>query len=145
MLTGNFDFQHVMGFAGFLGLLLFLILGMKQYRDKYNGGVLHFGQAIKLGMLIILIPTTTAPIVDLVYTRHIDAGWFDDWYDYQVEQLEPTLSEEERAAEIRSLQEDLAMFDDPFSHFILMLLFTFASSVICTVIAAAIMQRKAAT
>ena len=55
---GNFDSSMVMGYASMLIAFSLILVGIKNYRDKYNGGVISFGKAFKIGFFISLIAST---------------------------------------------------------------------------------------
>ncbi len=54
----NVDYTTA-GSTGYLTMILsmiFVFLGIRHYRDKVNGGYLNFGQGLKIGVPIVLIP-----------------------------------------------------------------------------------------
>src|SRR5258705_10395628 len=69
--------------AGYLTMLLsmiFVFAGIKHYRDKVNNGVLSFWQGLKIGALILLIPSVAFGLFDILYTEVINPGWMDNYY-----------------------------------------------------------------
>jgi hypothetical protein len=65
---GNVDYNTSMliGYAGMLIAFSLVFIGIRNYRDKYNGGVISFGKAFKIGMLIVLIASTIYVIAWLI-------------------------------------------------------------------------------
>src|SRR5215210_668865 len=57
---GNVDYttSMVIGYASMLLAFSLVFVGIRNYRDKYNGGVISFGKAFKIGILIVLIAST---------------------------------------------------------------------------------------
>src|SRR3954467_10827026 len=57
---GNVDYNTSMliGYASMLIAFSLVFVGIRNYRDKYNGGVITFGKAFKIGMMIVLIAST---------------------------------------------------------------------------------------
>ena len=47
-----------LGYTSMFIANIFLVIGVKNYRDKYNGGVITFGKALKVGLLITLLAST---------------------------------------------------------------------------------------
>ena len=45
----------VVGYLGMLIAFAFIFVAVKNYRDKQNGGVVSFGKAFSIGLLIALI------------------------------------------------------------------------------------------
>src|SRR5687767_1803822 len=54
----DFKGNEVIGYAGMLIAFAFIFVGIKNYRDKYNQGVISFGKAFKIGFYIALIAST---------------------------------------------------------------------------------------
>src|SRR5690349_3333190 len=57
---GNVDYNTSMliGYASMLIALSLVYVGIRNYRNKYNGGVISFGKAFKIGILMVLIAST---------------------------------------------------------------------------------------
>ena len=68
---GNVDYDRSMliGYASMLIALSLVFVGIRNYRDKYNGGVISFGKAFKIGFTIALIAST-------IYV----AAWLIDYF-----------------------------------------------------------------
>lgn len=60
------DDNVVLGYASMIIAFSFIFLGIKNYRDKYNGGVISFGKAFKIGLFITLVASTMYVAVWLV-------------------------------------------------------------------------------
>jgi hypothetical protein len=57
----------ILGYTSMFIANIFLVVGVKNYRDKYNGGVITFGKALKVGLLITLLASTIYVISWLIY------------------------------------------------------------------------------
>ena len=57
---GNVDYSTSMliGYASMLLAFSLIYVGIRNYRNKYNGGVISFGRAFKIGILMVLIAST---------------------------------------------------------------------------------------
>jgi len=57
---GSVDYETSMliGYASMLIAFSLVYVGIRNYRNKYNGGVISFGKAFKIGILIVLIAST---------------------------------------------------------------------------------------
>ena len=68
---GNVDYDTSMliGYASMLIAFSLVFVGIRNYRDKYNEGVISFGKAFKIGIIIVLIAST-------IYV----AAWLIDYF-----------------------------------------------------------------
>jgi hypothetical protein len=68
---GNVDYSTsmVIGYASMLVAFSLVYVGIRNYRNKYNGGVISFGKAFKIGLFMVLIAST-------IYV----AAWLIDYY-----------------------------------------------------------------
>lgn len=55
---GDFDSGLIYGYAAMLVAFSMIFIGVKSFRDKHNGGVISFGKACKIGLLMTLIAST---------------------------------------------------------------------------------------
>jgi hypothetical protein len=58
--------NDTIGYAAMVATFSFIFVGIKNYRDKQNGGVITFGHAFKLGFYISLIAATMYVVVWLI-------------------------------------------------------------------------------
>lgn len=65
----NFQGSMVVGYAAMIMAFTLIFVGIKNFRDKYNNGVVSFGKAFKIGLYIALISSS-------VYV----AAWLIDYY-----------------------------------------------------------------
>jgi hypothetical protein len=65
---GNVDWgtSMLIGYASMLIAFSLVFVGIRNYRNKYNGGVISFGKAFKIGGLIVLIASTIYVIAWLI-------------------------------------------------------------------------------
>lgn len=56
--TGDFENGMLVGYASMLLAFSMIFVAVKNYRDKYNGGIISFGKAFKIGILITLIASS---------------------------------------------------------------------------------------
>jgi hypothetical protein len=50
--------NDIVGYAGMIAAFAFIFIGIRNYRDKYNGGVISFAKAFKTGFYISLVAST---------------------------------------------------------------------------------------
>jgi hypothetical protein len=66
--NGNVDYNTSMlvGYASMLLAFSLVYVGIRNYRNNYNNGVISFGKAFKIGILIVLIASTMYVIAWLI-------------------------------------------------------------------------------
>jgi amino acid transporter len=65
---GNVDYgtSMLIGYASMLIAFSLVFIGVRNYRDKYNKGVISFGKAFKVGIMMVLIASTIYVVAWLV-------------------------------------------------------------------------------
>ncbi|MBX9785337.1 MAG: DUF4199 domain-containing protein [Chitinophagaceae bacterium] len=128
---------------GYLSMLIafsLIFVAVKTYRDKQNTGVISFGQALKMGLLIALIGSTMYVLSwALVYNLYLP-----DFMDKYAESMIKHAKPEELQAITKKAQEYKEMYKNP-------LMFTFMTymeilpvGLIVALITALILKRKKA-
>lgn len=84
----NPTISYALGFSGMLIAFAFIVVGIKQYRDTVNNGVVTFGKAFTIGLLIALLISTIYVVV-----------WF-----FEMQNFYPDFMEKYAATEIKNLQ-----------------------------------------
>lgn len=131
--------------AGYLTMLLsmvFVFAGIKHYRDKVNNGFLSFGQGLKIGALIVLIPAVAFGLFDLLYTEVINPEWLDEYYKTMTEKLKTSTAPEKLDAALSKMQREKEMFSNPIFQFLLMALTVFIIGFIVTIISSLTLRRN---
>lgn len=70
--TGTLIKQGMLsGIIGFIAMIILIILGIKKFKTD-NGGLLTFGQALKVGVGIAVISAVISTIYTLIFTNLIE-------------------------------------------------------------------------
>ncbi|WP_343632909.1 DUF4199 domain-containing protein [Fluviicola sp.] len=77
----------VLGYASMLIANIFLVIGVKNYRDKYNGGVITFGKALKVGLLITLLASSIYVVNWLIYDYATGSRFIGEYIECTHNQL----------------------------------------------------------
>ena len=69
---GNVDYgtSMLIGYASMVLAFSLIYVGTRNYRNKYNGGVISFGKAFKVGLFMVLIASTiyaVAWVIDSIF------------------------------------------------------------------------------
>lgn len=99
----------VLGYASMIIAFSFIFLGIKNYRDKYNGGMISFVKAFKIGLLITLVASTMYVAVWLVDYYLFVPDFMDKYAQHMLHQATADgatpLQLQEKAAEMESFKQ----------------------------------------
>lgn len=137
----GYEAQEIAGYLGIFISMIFVFMGIKHYRDTVNSGKLSFGQGLKIGALIVIIPAIAFGLFDIVYTELIDPGWKEEYYNHYLDQYKnlPAAEFEKMKAQLKAQQE---MFSSPLMQFTIMSLTVFVLGMIVTVISSLTLRRS---
>ena len=134
--------QEVAGYLTMLLAMIFIFLGIRHFRDHVNGGFLSFGQGLKLGVLIVLIPAVAFGLFDVFYTEVLNPTWKEDYYSKYIENLRKSVATDKLDAAIRKAQKEKEMFSNPGLHFLVMGGTVFIIGFIVTIISSLTLRRS---
>lgn len=135
--------QGNLGYAAILCPMVFVYFGIRYYRDHVNNGTISFLRALKIGMLIIIIPAISYSIIETMYVTYIDPHFYENIAKYDQEQYRKILSSAQYAAKVKEMSVNMEMFKNPFSNFMVMILTMAAWGTIAAVISALLVFRRA--
>ncbi len=139
----DYDTSMVIGYASMLLAFSLVFVGIRNYRDKFNGGVISFGKAFKVGILIVLIAST-------IYV----AAWLVDYFffipdfaeKYSAHTLDKLKASGASQAEIDKQTKEMAnfcrMFKNPFFNAMMTYVEILPVGLIVTLISSLILKRK---
>ncbi len=86
---GNADYNISMliGYASMLIAFSFVFVGIRNYRDKYNEGVISFGKAFKIGIMIVLIASTFYVVTWLIDYFYFIPDFMEKYAAHTIDKL----------------------------------------------------------
>ena len=132
---------EIIGYSSMVVSLLFVYFGIKHYRDSENNGLVSFGKALLIGILISLLASIAFGLMDLIYVTFVNPDFMTDYYDGMLEQLQ-TLPADEFEIRKAELESEKEMFSNPFMHFMIMSMMVFVIGSVISLISALVLQRK---
>jgi hypothetical protein len=138
----NYTNQAILNWIGIVLSLIFVFVGIKDYRDRVNQGVLSFGEGMKVGILIVILPTLAFGLLDVLYVKYLDPAFFDKYYTYVVNQMQAKFPANEWAARLKKIQQRRSFFGNPTGQFVVMSLSVFVVGLIITAISTLLLKRK---
>lgn len=139
----DFEGNDVLGYAAMIIAFSFIFVGIKNFRDKHNGGLITFGKAFKIGLYITLIASTMYVVV-----------WLIDYYlfipdfmeKYEAHVIKETRESGASQADIAKKASEMAKFKDMYRNPLFVVLITYSEvfpiGIIITLISALILKRK---
>lgn len=141
--SGNFDGGMWVGYASMLLAFSLVFVGIKNYRDKYNGGVISFGRAFKIGILITLVASTIYVIAWLIDYYCFMPDFGEKYATYMMEKLKSSGASQ---MEIANQTKEMASFTEMYKNPVMVVLFTYLEilpvGLLITLIASFILKRK---
>ncbi len=148
MSSGNWEEGHgsgsmIIGFTAMAVAFSFIFVGIKNYRDKQNGGTITFGTGFLLGLMISLVASTIYVLTWAVEYHYFLPDFMDKYSAMQIKQLRASgLSGAALDKEIKSVETASANYKNPFFF----AMYTYAEilpvGIIITLISALILRRK---
>ena len=131
------------GFASMAVAFSFVFVGIKNFRDKQNAGVVTFGQAFVLGLMISLLASTIYVLTWAVEYHFFLPDFMEKYSDMQIRQLkESGLTGAELEASISSIQSMAEQYHNPFLFTVYTYLEILPVGILITLISAFILKRK---
>jgi Protein of unknown function (DUF4199) len=145
--TGNVDFDKSMliGYTSMLIAFSLVFVGIRNYRDKYNGGVIRFGKAFTIGMMIVLIASTFYVVAWLVDYFYFIPDFAEKYAGHMLDKLKASGASQ---IEIDMQTKEMANFAKLYKNPLYNAMMTYAEvlpvGLIVTLISSFILKRKTA-
>lgn len=144
--NGNVDYgvSMLIGYASMLLAFSLVFVGIRNYRNKYNGGVISFGKAFKIGLLIVLIASTIYVIAWLIDYFFFNSDFIEKYSAHMLEELKASgASQAEIDKETKEMANFASMYKNPLFNAMMTYIEILPVGIIVTLISALILKRKA--
>jgi hypothetical protein len=135
--------NDVVGYAAMIAVFSLVFVGIKNYRDKYNSGIISFGQAFKTGLYITLIASGMYVVVWLIDYYLFVPDFMDKYIPHVLKEATRNGATEaelqEKAAEMARFKE---MYKNPLFVIVITFLEVFPVGLIVALVSALILKRK---
>lgn len=139
----DLDSSMLLGYASMLIAFSLVFVGIRNYRDKYNGNVISFGRAFKIGILITLIASTVYVIAWLINFTFFMPDFMDKYSAHMLSELKASgASPAEIADETKDMAEFGIMYKNPFFNALMTYMEILPVGIIVTLISSLILKRK---
>ncbi len=139
----NMDSGMWYGYAAMLVANIFIIVGVKNYRDKQQNGVITFGKAFKVGFLIALVASTMYVVTWLIYYYASGTDFIEQWSGCLQRDLEAKgATPAELAQHAQEMKDFARMYQNPFFNALVTYSEILPLGIVFALLTAIIMRRK---
>lgn len=144
---GNVDYNTslLVGYASMLLALSLVFVGIRNYRDKFNEGVIGFGKAFKIGILMVLIASTVYAVAWLIDSIFFIPDFAEKYSAQMLAELRasgaPQAEIEEQTKEMASFVQN---FKNPFFNAMMAYMEILPVGLVVTLVSSLILKRSAA-
>jgi len=133
----------LLGYASMILAFSLMFVGVKNYRDKYNGGIISFGKAFRIGLYITLVASTLYVLVWLVDYYVFIPDFMDKYSAHVINKAQNSgASANEIAAKTKEINTMKEMYNTPLMVVLLTYMEIFPVGLIVSIITALILKRK---
>ena len=143
---GSFDYNTslLIGYASMLIAFSLVFVGIRNYRDKYNNGVISFGKAFKIGIMIVLIASTIYVVAWLIDYFFFIPDFMEKFSAHSIAELKASgASQIEIEKETKEMADFAVMYKNPFFNALMTYVEILPVGLIVTLISSLILKRKA--
>jgi len=140
----DYNTSLLIGYASMLIAFSLVYVGIRNYRDKYNGGVISFGKAFKIGITIVLIASTIYVVAWLIDYFFFIPDFMEKFSAQELDELKASgASQIEIDKETIKMANMVKMFKNPFFNAMMTYAEILPVGLIVTLISSLILKRKA--
>ena len=136
----------IIGFTAMAVAFSFIFVGIKNYRDKQNAGVLTFGRAFQIGFLISLIASTLYVLTWAVEFHFFMPDFMDKYSALQAKEVTASgLTGDALTSALKKIQDDNYSYKtNPFFFAVYTYMEILPVGIIITLLSSLILKRKTA-
>lgn len=141
--TSDFSGAMLVGYASMLVAFSFVFVGIKNFRDKYNDGLITFWKAFSIGFLISLIASTFYVITWMLELKFVIPDFMEN---YGAQMLKQARESGASQIEIDKTVAEMASYKEMYKNPIFLALLTYMEilpvGILVTLISALILKKK---
>ncbi|HNP49666.1 MAG TPA: DUF4199 domain-containing protein, partial [Bacteroidia bacterium] len=141
----DYDTSMLIGYASMLIAFSLVFVGIRNYRNKFNDGVISFGKAFKIGSMIVLIASTIYVFAWLIDYFFFIPDFLEKYSAHTIEQLKASgAAAQEIEAKTKEMADFAIMYKNPFFNALMTYLEILPVGLLVTLISSLILKRKTA-
>ena len=140
----DYNTSLLIGYASMLIAFSLVFVGIRNYRDKYNEGVISFGKAFKIGIMMTLIASTIYVVAWLIDYFFFIPDFAEKYCAHTLDKLKAGgASQIEIDKETKEMANFARMYKNPFFNAMMTYVEILPVGLIVTLISSFILKRKA--
>ena len=141
--TGHSNQSMIIGFTGMFIAFIFVFVGIKNYRDKHNGGSVTFWNAFKIGFFIALIASSIYTAVWLIEMHFFMPDFMEKYAATEIEKIKSSaLSAAEIAEKVAEMESMRESYKNPIVRILYTLMEILPIGIIIALVSALILKRN---
>ena len=139
----DYNTSLLIGYVSMLIAFSLVYVGIRNYRDKYNGGVISFGKAFKIGIMMVLIASTMYVVAWLIDYYFFSTDFMEKYSVAMLDKLKASgASQIEIDRETKEMASFVRMSKNPFFTAMMTYVEILPVGLIVTLISSLILKRK---
>src|SRR5258706_4033266 len=141
----DYNISLLVGYASMLIAFSLVFVGIRNYRDKYNEGVISFGKAFRIGIMIVSIASTIYVVAWLIDYFFFIPDFLEKYSAHTLDKLKASgASQIEIDKQTKEMANFAEMYKNPFFNAMMTYVEILPVGLIVTLISSLILKRKAA-
>jgi ABC-type sugar transport system permease subunit len=141
--NGDFDNGMIYGYGIMILSFSLIFVAIKNYRDKFNGGLISFGKAFKIGLFITLVASTIYVIAWQIDYRFFVPDFMDKYTVYMLDKLRASgASQAEISKQALEMAKMSEMYKNPLFNILLTYVEIVPVGLVVSLISALVLKRK---
>lgn len=141
--TLDLDKGELLGYTTMTLALSLIFFGVKSYRDKDLGGVISFGKAVQIGLLIMLVAGAIYALCWEISYRTMDGDFMAKMTEHYIDDMKADGATEAELAKAKADWEGFSeLYKNPVIRFGVTIMEITPVGVILTLLSAALLRRK---
>ncbi len=145
--NGNVDWDKglIIGYTSMIIAFSLVYVGIRNYRNKFNNGVISFGKAFQVGILIVLIASTMYVAAWLIDYFYFIPDFAEKYAAHSIDKLKASGASQAAIDEqTKSMADFVRMYKNPFFNAAMTYLEILPVGLVVTLISSFILKRKVA-
>lgn len=139
----GFDMGWIIGYTTMVLAFLMVFFGVRSYRDNVAGGIVTFGRAFKVGLMITVVASVCYVATWEVIYYKLSPDFGDKYAAYTVEKTKKSgATDAQVAAKTKQMAEFKEMYKNPLVNIAYTLLEPLPVGLLFTLVAAGVLSRK---